>query len=113
MGLTVGRVQRHVAHVDLDQVMQDQHADGAVDIDAGLGLPLHHHRIEGQVPAMLGTVFLPRQVVERIRPLDRLQPVGLDQKVQPLRQLVAWRSLCVQGRRHRPYREVSVKRRRT
>ena len=35
MGLTVLRMDRHVAHVDLDQIMQDQHPDHAVDIHAG------------------------------------------------------------------------------
>ena len=62
MGLAVLRMDRHVAHVDFHQIMQDQHPDHAVDIDAGRGLIGQHQRIKRQMPGMFARILAPRAV---------------------------------------------------
>ena len=57
VGKAVCRVDRYIAHVDLDQIVQDQHPDHPVDAHIGAGLISQHHRIKRQMPAVFARVF--------------------------------------------------------
>jgi hypothetical protein len=76
----VAAVDRRVARVDLDEVVEEKHSEHPVDVDGALGMFGERQRVEADVPGMLGRVLAPRAVVERGAAQDRLQPVGLGEE---------------------------------
>jgi hypothetical protein len=82
VGCAVRGMDRRVAGVDFDQIMQDQHADHAVDLHAGARLIGQHQRIKRQMPGMFARVFGARAVADGGGAQHGLQAVGLVQKGQ-------------------------------
>jgi hypothetical protein len=82
MGRAIGGMDRHIAGVDLDQIMQDQHPDHPVDPHPGPGLIGKRHGIKRQVPAVFGGIFAPRAVAKPAGTQHRFQPVGLVEKAE-------------------------------
>ena len=87
MGGAIGGMDRHIAGVDLDQIMQNQHADDATDLDARPGIPRQNQRIKRKMPAVLGAVLVTRGITKRAGAIDRFQLIGLGQKGQPPAQI--------------------------
>jgi hypothetical protein len=52
MGLAVLGMDRHITNVDFHKVMDQEHADHAVDLDLGVGLIGQDEGIKRQVPRM-------------------------------------------------------------
>ncbi len=69
----MGQMDRVIAAIDLDQIMDQDHGDSPVRGP-------EHHRIKRHMPAVLGAVLGPRQIHQHIGAVDGFQPVRLDQK---------------------------------
>ena len=61
-GGIMGAVDRRVACVDFDKIMQKKHTDHPVDIHRAVGMFGKDHRIKRNMPAMFRRVFPPRQI---------------------------------------------------
>ena len=97
MGLPIRRMDRHIAHVDFDQVMDQQHADHAVDLHARPGLIGQNHRVKRQMPGMFARIFRPRPVAERGGAQHGFQAVRFVQKGELRRQPVRYRPVRLGG----------------
>ena len=65
MRCTVLRMDRHVADINFNNIVQQQHFDDAGNVDTRPGLICKDLRIKSDVPTVLARVFKARTVAKR------------------------------------------------
>jgi hypothetical protein len=71
----IGVVDRHVAAIHLDDVVNQQHPEDAEDLNGRACVVLQHQRGQCDVPGMLSARLGPRTVEESVQALDAGEPV--------------------------------------
>ena len=80
MGLAVLGMDRHITDVDFHKVMDQEHADHAVDLDLGAGLIGQDEGIKRQMPRMFARVFRAGAIDKGRGAQDRLEAISLVEK---------------------------------
>ena len=83
-----GVVDKGVARVDLDQVVDQQHRDDPPDVDLGRGVLREHQGHQRHVPGVFCIVFAPARLDDQRVAEDALRFVDLDDKLELAMQAV-------------------------
>ncbi|MCY1369999.1 hypothetical protein D9M69_570680 [compost metagenome] len=75
-------MDRKIAGIYLDDVMQQEHPDDPVGINRPIGILVQDQGVHCQVPGMLGRILLAAPVQQRRLPDDGFQPVDFPQEAQ-------------------------------
>jgi len=71
---------KRIPGVDFHHVMHDEHAENFGQIHGSGGVFCENHGRQGEMPGMLGGIFLPGTIRQQGAPKDILQLVGLNKK---------------------------------